>query len=244
MKRIYRKLAGGVLIPVLCLLAACASSASRPLSNDSPDNPNPYISVQEYRIRSGDQLDIKFFYNSDMNEQVTVRPDGRISLQLAHEITAAGLTPAELTDLLTKTYASELDQPEITVIVRSFGGQMVFVDGEVNKPGMLNLVAPMTVLQSLSEAGGVKDTAKRDQIVIIRRGSDNKPVTLTMNMEKIITGTETAQDLNLLPNDIVYVPRSTIANVNIWVDQYLRKMIPINAGAGYYWNRTTNQNLQ
>ncbi len=60
-------------------------------------------------------MDIKFFYNAELNEQVTVRPDGRISLQLAHEIMAAGLTPAELTDLLTRTYSSELDKPEITV---------------------------------------------------------------------------------------------------------------------------------
>jgi protein involved in polysaccharide export with SLBB domain len=181
-------------------------------------------------------MDIKFFYNPELNEQVTVRPDGRISLQLAHEIMAAGLTPAELTDLLTRTYSSEVDKPEITVIVRSFSGQMVYVDGEVNKPGMLNMIAPMTVLQSLSQAGGVKDTAKRDEIVIIRQGLDNKPVVLLMNMEKVIDGTETSQDLTLMPFDIVYVPKSNIANVNIWVDQYIRKNIPMGIGFGYNLN--------
>ncbi len=182
----------------------------------------------------GDQLDIKFFYNSELNEQVTVRPDGRISLQLVDEIMVAGLTPAQLKDLLTKKYVSELDNPESAVIVRSFGGRMVYVDGEVNKPGMLNMIAPMTVLQSLSQAGGVKDTAKRNEILIIRRGLDNKPVVLVVNMKKVIDGTETSQDLTLMPFDIVYVPKSGIANVNVWVDQYLRKNIPI--GAGVYYN--------
>jgi protein involved in polysaccharide export with SLBB domain len=234
MKKICRKSAGIVSILILCFLAACASSASRPLPSNSAGVLNPSEPVQEYKLRAGDQLDIKFFYNSELNEQVTVRPDGRIALQLIHEIMVAGLTPAQLTDLLTKQYASELDSPEITVIVRSFGGQMVYVDGEVYKPGMLNMIAPMTVLQSLSQAGGVKDTAKRKEILIIRRGLDNKPVVLVMNMEKVIDGTETSQDLTLMPFDIVYVPKSSIANLNVWVDQYLRKNIPV--GAGVYYN--------
>jgi protein involved in polysaccharide export with SLBB domain len=75
----------------------------------------------EYRIQIGDQLDIKFFYNPTLNEQVTVRPDGRFSLQLIQEVVAAGLTPAALTRELTDRYALNLKQPEVTVIVRSFG---------------------------------------------------------------------------------------------------------------------------
>lgn len=228
-----------IIIFLICLsLTACTASVRNPspVASAAERMPSFPAQTQEYRIRSGDQLDIKFFYNSDLNDQVTVRPDGRISLQLAHEIMAAGLTPAELTDLLTKTYDSELDRPEITVIVRAFGGQMVFVDGEVNKPGMLNIVAPMTVLQSLSQAGGVKDTAERKEILIIRRGLDNKPVVFMVNMEKVIDGTETSQDLHLLPSDIVYVPKSIIANVNVWVDQYLRKNLPFNSGIYYNLN--------
>jgi protein involved in polysaccharide export with SLBB domain len=234
MKKIYQNSAGVVSILILCFLTACASSASHTLLNNSASVLNPSEPAQDYKIHVGDQLDVKFFYNSELNEQVTVRPDGRISLQLIDEIMAAGLTPAQLTDLLSKKYGSELDKPAITVIVRSFGGQMVYVDGEVNKPGMLNMIAPMTVLQSLSQAGGLKDTAKRNEILIIRRGLDNKPVVLVMNMKKVIDGTETSQDLTLMPFDIVYVPKSGIANVNVWVDQYLRKNIPI--GVGVYYN--------
>ena len=228
-----------VIIFIISLsFTACTASVnnSSPVASVVKQTPSYATQLQEYRIRPGDQLDVKFFYNSNLNEQVVVRPDGRISLQLAPEIIAAGLTPAKLTELLTKTYAAHLDKPEITVIVRSFGGQMVFVDGEVNRPGMINLIGPMTVLQSLSQAGGVKDTARRSEIIIIRPDFDNKPVVLLVNMGKIIDGTETSQYLNLMPNDIVYVPRSTIANVNVWVDQYLRKNIPIGIGTGVYYN--------
>jgi protein involved in polysaccharide export with SLBB domain len=238
MKIKYRKSAGIISIFILCFLSACSSSANRSLPDSSAGLLSQSEPAQVYKIQAGDQLEIKFFYNRDMNEQVIVRPDGRISIQLAHEIKAAGLTPAELTDLLTKSYASELEKPEITVIVRSFGGQMVYVDGEVNKPGMINMIAPMTVLQSLSQAGGVKDTADRKEILIIRKGLDNNPVVLMMNMDKVIYGVDTVRDLNLLPYDIVYVPKSSIANVNVWVDQYLRQNIPI--GVGTYYNLDKN----
>lgn len=231
-----KKFTAIILFIISLSLTACTAPVRNSSSFTYAAEPIPSYTVQEYKIQAGDYLDIKFFYNPELNEQVIVRPDGRISLQLAHEIMAAGLTPAQLTKLLSEIYDAELDNPEITVIVRSFNGQRVYIDGEVNKPGIISFIGPMTVLQSISQAGGVKDTAKRNEIVIIRRGLDNKPVVLLMNMEKIIDGTEMSQDLNLMPNDIVYVPKSAIANVNIWVDQYIRKNIPMGIGFGYNLN--------
>jgi polysaccharide export outer membrane protein len=237
---VNKKLSIVILILIL-LLTACATAARSPsaAATTAVQAPSYPVQSQEYRIRAGDQLDIKFFYNAELNEQVIVRPDGRISLQLAHEVSVAGLTPSQLTDLLVKRYSKELDKPEITVIVRSFGGQRVYVDGEVNKPGMFNLNAPMTVVQSLAEAGGVKDTARTSEIVVIRRGVDNRPVTLVLNVDKVLDGTESNRDIYLMPSDIVYVPRSRIANVNVWVDQYIRKNIPVALGVTYNLNPTT-----
>ncbi len=221
---------------LLLLLIACTHVVKNPtpLSQHSIQT-SPYTE-QEYRIQVGDQLDIKFFYNPELNEQVTVRPDGRISLQLVREIMTAGLTPAELTDLLTKKYAKELKMPEVTVIVRSFGSQRVYVDGEVAKPGIVPLVGFVTVLQAISQAGGMKDAARRGEVIVIRHGTANKPIALTVNVERIIDGTDMSQDIALKPFDIVYVPKSPIANVNVWVDQYIRKNIPISTGFGYYLN--------
>jgi protein involved in polysaccharide export with SLBB domain len=147
-----------------------------------------------------------------------------------------GLTPAELTDLLTKKYATEVKRPEITVIVRSFSAQRVYVDGEVAKPGMISLVGFMTVLPAISQAGGVKDSARTTEVIVIRRGADNKPLVIPVNLNKAIDGTDMSQDIILRPFDIVYVPKSPIANVNKWVDLYVRKNLPISisSGFGYY----------
>ncbi len=189
--------------------------------------------ANEYRIQAGDQLEVKFFYNPELNEQVIVRPDGRISLQLANDIMVAGLTPAALTDLLTKRYSTEIQKPEITVIVRTFTSQRVFVDGEVNKAGLVALAEPMTVLQSISQAGGIKDTAMLNGVILIRRTPDNKLVAMQLNLEHALDNTDMSQDINLAPNDIVYVPKTTIANIDVWVDQYIRRLLPFGTSLTY-----------
>jgi protein involved in polysaccharide export with SLBB domain len=212
-------------------LSACATTVKNPVLLNTPEQRQP--TVKEYRIQTGDQLEVKFFYNPELNEQVVVRPDGRISLQLANDTVAAGLTPSALTELLKKKYSTEIDKPEITIIVRTFTSQRVFVDGEVNRAGLVALTEPMTVLQSISQAGGVKDTALLYGVIVIRRTADNKLVTTQLNLENAIDNTDVSQDIPLMANDIVYVPKTTIANINVWVDQYIRKNIPLSAGVTY-----------
>jgi len=219
-------------VVLIILLASCAPAVKNLTPLDQAGTQNLLYPGQEYRIEAGDQLDIKFYYNPELNELVTVRPDGRISLQLVHEIMAAGLTPAELTGVLREKYAVEVKQPEITVIVRSFGGQQIYVGGEVNKPGIFNLIGSMTVLQSISLAEGVKDTARTKEMVIVRRGVDNKPLIMTINLKKVVDGTDMSQDIILKPFDIVFVPKSSVAEVNVWIDQYIRRNIPFQPGFG------------
>jgi protein involved in polysaccharide export with SLBB domain len=188
---------------------------------------------KEYRIQVGDELDIKFFYSPDLNEHVIVRPDGRISLQLIPEVMVADMTPAALTKHLTEQYSTQLKQPQVTVIVRAFGAQRIYVDGEVGKPGMIPILGLMTVLQALSQAGGVKDTGRATEAIIVRRGAANKPSVFRVNLKSARDGTDLSQDVALAPFDIVFVPRSRIANVNLWMDQYIRKNIPIPFGLQY-----------
>ena len=181
-------------------------------------------------------MDIKLFYNPELNETVTVRPDGLISLQLAKEIPAASLTPAELTETLRTRYARELYRPEIAVIMRSFAGQRVYVDGEVNQPSFLPLSTNMTVLQSIAMAGGLKDSARAQEVAVIRRGPQGEPQVFQVDLTRARDGSDTGQDVALIPSDVVYVPKSAIANVNVWVDQYLRKNLPVGFGLSYQVN--------
>jgi len=220
----------------ILVITACAPVVHNPAPLFESGNSRLSSPPEEYRIQAGDQLDVKLFYNSELNEQVIVRPDGRISLQLAPEIIAAGVTPAELTGQLKKIYASVIKNPEIVVIVKSFTAQRVYVDGEVARPGIVTLTNDMTLMQAISQVGGFKDTARRDEVIVVRRSADGKAVSTVVNVDGAIDGSDMKQDITLLSYDVVFVPKTAIANVNVWVDQYLRRNIPIPIGAGYNLN--------
>jgi polysaccharide biosynthesis/export protein len=222
---------GVVRLAVLfALVATPARAQSPPLGAAGGPAVAP---TTEYRIQAGDELEIKFFYSPTLNEKVTVRPDGRISLQLIPEFVVADLTPAALTERLTQLYSKELKQPQVTVIVHGFASQRVYVDGEVGKPGMLPLQGVTTVLQAIAQAGGAKESARLDEVVVIRRGAPSKPVAFRVDLKKAYSGSDLAQDVKLAPFDVIFVPRSRVANVNSWMDQYIRKNIPIPFGLQY-----------
>lgn len=216
----------------IIFLAACASNVN-PLQHFEPAAEVSGRPQSEYRIQVGDQLDIKFFYNSELNESVQVRPDGKISLQLLGEIIIYNMTPSELENMLKEKYSPHLATAEVAVIVRAFNMQKVYVDGEVARPGALPLVGFMTVLQSISQAGGVKSNARTGEVLVIRRGEGGKPVVLKVNVNRAAKGKDMSQDVYLAPFDIVYVPRTAVGDVNQFVDNYIRKNIPIGVGTGF-----------
>lgn len=179
----------------------------------------------EYVLRAGDELEIKFFLNPELNERVTIRPDGKLSLQLVEEIDAAGLTPAQLDALLTQRYARELREPEVAVIVRSFASQKVYVGGQVGAPGMLDLTAAMTPLEAVFKAGGFKDEAQPAETLLIRRGPDRQPVVAKIDLATLLANGQGAANLLLRPADIIYVPKSPIAKANQFVRQYIEQLL-------------------
>jgi len=217
-----------IFIPVFLfsLLMACSHAVKETPSPTTAELQKAPPPAEAYRIQAGDQLDIKFFYNKDLNEQVTVRPDGRISLQLVKSIVAAGLTPEQLTDQLAKAYGAHLKDPEVAVIVRTFTSQRVYVDGEVAKPGLLPLTGPTTVRQAISQAGGFLYTGNPADVLVIRRGPGDQALGMMVNMQKVLDGTDLAQDIYLKPFDIVYVPKTAITSANLWIEQYLNRMVP------------------
>ncbi len=237
---IYRQNRLLVLIVLMwALILGCASN--RAVVKEQPELTTLAPAKQaEYVIQTGDQLQVKFFYNPELNEDVTVRPDGKISLQLVDEVKAAGLSPSYLDQVLTQQYARELQKPQITVIVRSFTGQRVYVGGEVGRPGLINLVGSMTALQAVINAGGFKETAKPNGAIIIRKGPDNRPIPMRVDLGKVLYGEGAEADVQLQPYDIVYVPKTWIAKANKFVNQYIERLFlyrGVSFGFSYQINK-------
>jgi polysaccharide export outer membrane protein len=220
------------------LISACASQQPNVAPETAAFTAAPQKPL-EYLIQAGDQLDIKFFYNPELNETITVRPDGKISLQLVDEVQAAGLKPSELDGVLTKKYAHELKKPMIAVIVKSFGGQRIYVGGEVNRQGLFVLAGGMTPLQAVLNAGGFKETANPESTIVIRKGSGNEPVPIAMNLDDAMQGQNGSADFILQADDVVYVPKSPIAKANKFVNQYIEKLL-LSRGVSLGFTYQTN----
>jgi protein involved in polysaccharide export with SLBB domain len=206
------------------LLPACTTQRSAIKDNSRSIQAAPK-SPPEYLIQINDKLDIKFFYNPELNESVTVRPDGKISLQLVDDVQAGGLTPSQLDKALTDQYSRELKMPVISVIVQSFAGHSVYIGGEVNRPGLIELTPGMTPLQAVIQAGGLKETAMPGGVIIVRKGPDNRPIPMRLDLQSSFYGNHSAASLQLQSSDIVYVPKTFIAKANKFVKQYIEDLL-------------------
>lgn len=184
------------------------------------------LAEPHYRIRPGDELDIKFFYTQELNETASVRPDGFITLQLLDDVQVAGLTPGELDRQLTKAYAPFIRTPNISVIVRAYKGFRAYVGGQVAVPQLVPLEGGMSVMQAIYRAGGNLPGAHMESIILIRKGEDGRPMPYHLNLgdEAVTRGLPDLQ-VALAPSDVIYVPRSPIANANLWVQQYITDLV-------------------
>jgi protein involved in polysaccharide export with SLBB domain len=218
----------------LVLLVGCARTRVVPLV----PMPEPGPAAQgTYRIQPGDQLEVKFLYQPEMNAAVPVRPDGRITLETTGEIDAVGRTPAELEETIRVRSADHLRDPAVVVIVTQLGEQRIYVGGEVLRPGYVVMRPGMTPLQAIVHAGGFKDTAQLDSVMLISRAGGGEAVASRVDMDQVVSE-GVPERLQLAPDDVIFVPRTRIANMNLWVDQYIRGLFPTlpRVGAGYSLN--------
>ena len=172
--------------------------------------PSPYEET-EVRLSPGDELDIRFFYTPELNTVQTIRPDGKIALQLIGEVMAQGMTPNQLKEELLKKYSKHLLQIDVTVIVKSYSNRVVYVGGQVNRPGAVPFTPQMTVLEALMLAGGVRiigaTIRSKYRTVMLIRNQDGKWIGVELDLEKVLKG-EQSQPYYLRPLDIVYVTES------------------------------------
>jgi len=180
----------------------------------------------EYRLQVEDQLEFKFFYHPELNEHATIRPDGRITLQLVGEIMAKGQTARQLDETLTKMYKEHIKDPEVAVLVRHINASRVYVGGEVAIPKVLTINGRLTGLQAIMEAGGFLTSSENRMVVILRDQGKQKPLFIVSNMQKHVSTPGDANDVELQHGDIVFVPRSKISNANLAVEQYINKILP------------------
>lgn len=220
MKLLHRGLQIGMGLVLLAWTSGCASTT--PPTTPAVDAAPP--ADLSYRIQPGDQLMVQFPNAPELDQQVTVRPDGRITLSLISEVEARGATPEELAGRVSEMHVGQLRDPSVRVRLQ-LSAKRVFVDGMVEKPAEVPWTRPLTVLQALSLAGGATDEALLEGVLVIRHSATGRQIFEVDAAQARID--VRVPDMVLEPDDIVYVPKSRVARVNQWVDQYIRKNLPV-----------------
>src|SRR5262249_19770844 len=159
-----------------------------------------------YVIGPDDVLSIVFWKDKDLSVEVTVRPDGKVSLPLLNDVQAQGRTPDELRDALKVAAAAFLEDPNPTVIVKEIKSRRVFITGQVEKPGPYPLTGDMTVLQLIAMAGGMREFADGSNITIMRKAADGSTQMLPFNYRDVLKRKNLRQNVQLKPGDTVVVP--------------------------------------
>src|SRR5580704_11620173 len=220
-----------VVLVGLCSMAAWAqdsapaadTTSAAPQDSSTPATPNeakatplppsntpasrvPAIRNDNYIVGVGDVLEVNVWKEGELSKTVPVRPDGMITLPLVGEIKAVGLTPNQLQDQVTTALQKVVSEPQVTVMVVSVNSMSFNIMGQVNKPGYYPLTRPITILDAIALSGGFRDFAKQKKIYVLRRTENGTEERLKFNYKEVIKGKNMAQNIKLLPHDVLVIP--------------------------------------
>jgi polysaccharide export outer membrane protein len=180
-----------------------AASGNTPVRADTTIT--PAVSAN-YQIGTDDVLTINVWHEPEVSRNVPVRPDGKISLPLVGDVQAAGLTPTQLQSQLESRFSKFLTDPAVSVIVAEIRSQRINVLGQVLRPGTYALVPPMSVIDAVAAAGGLKEFAKANKIYVLRTLPNGQRERIKFQYKNVLKGKHGSQDVLLDTRDTVVVP--------------------------------------
>jgi protein involved in polysaccharide export with SLBB domain len=196
--------------------------------------------VPPYQFTPGDKIKVQFELTPEMGEDVVVGPDGMISLRAAGQVQAEGQTVRQLQNAIASAASKTLIKPTVTVSLTESPGAPVFVGGAVFRPGAYTMVGRHGSFEAVQLAGGFSTEARMNEVVLIRRSPQNRPMLRTVDLRSLVEGSDTHPDVPLVAGDIVFVPRNKISEIDLWIDQYINKFIPFSRSFIYAVNHNAS----
>ena len=185
----------------------------------------------KYIIGAGDVLEVSVWNHLELTKEVSVRPDGWISLPLVGEILAYGVSPGVLSERIQEKLLQYLKDPHVSVIVSKYKSKKILVLGEVKKPGMYQFEGDLTAFDAIGLAEGYNSHAQLKSILVVR-DAYTKPIFFLANLYKVIHDGNMSENVVLFPGDIVYVPQNFIGNMGDFMDYWIQKIRP---AADTFW---------
>ena len=208
-------------------VSAVTSSVARSAAGDShPGDDRPALQQRNprYQVQRDDVLTISFALSPELNQTVTIQPDGFINLQNAGSTYVLGMTVPEVVAAVKKAYASILHDPIVDVDLKDFQKPFFVALGQVGKPGQYDLRYDMTVTEAIGVAGGFSPGAKT-QVLLYHRVSNEWAEVKLLNIKEILNGKNINEDAHLMPGDMIFVPEKFITK--------FRKYVPYSFDFGF-----------
>lgn len=217
----------GLLLTLPLVVAGCATPKGPSLAKIA-EKVNATLEPATIVLAGGDQLEVRFPYAVTWNQIVDVQPDGSASFLGVGRMIVAGMSPGKLRDTLGQSYARVFENPELDVVVKTLGARNVYVMGEVLKPGEIVLGPDrrLSFLDALARAGGPRKESAYLGNTLLVRWSPSTGKQLHWTIDARPETWSGATPLLLQPYDVLYVPNTPVDEVAIWVDNYIRRMIP------------------
>lgn len=186
------------------------SPSDTEISHSSPEleKRNP-----RYQLRKSDSFGLEFEFSPELNQTVSVQPDGYITLKAVGTIFAQGLTVPELTEKIQLAYTGILHDPIVTIELKDFDKPYFIASGQVGKPGKYDLRSDLTVTQAVAVAGGFTEASKHSQVVLYRPSENGITEARLIDVKKMLKSRDLAEDIHLQPGDMIFVPQNWISKI-------------------------------
>lgn len=181
--------------------------------------------LEDYQIDIGDILEISVWQIEELQREVVVRPDGKISFPLIGDVSAEGRTIQELTDDIVEKIKLYIKTPQVSVNILEFGGKTAVVLGEVDTEGLIRFNRPTTVIDAIGLAGGFADTSNMDKVFVIRNLQRDEPTVILVNTNSILKRANLKENILVHSGDIIYIPRAMIADFKFFMDNVFGPLI-------------------
>jgi polysaccharide export outer membrane protein len=170
-----------------------------------------------YTLRAGDVLELQYRYTPELNQTVTVLPDGYVNLNLLGDVKVSDLTLAQVHDLIIRKAQARLNDPELNLVLKEFQPLYVVVAGEVVKPGKIDLREKTTAMQAILLAGGFSESARPRQIILFRKINADTAEVRVLNLGKLQKTVDLERDIQLEAGDMLLVPRDRVQKMSRYV---------------------------
>jgi polysaccharide export outer membrane protein len=198
--------------PILLVCMATLSLHAFPASG-------PQLETRDarYHLHTGDVLGLTYRYSPEYDATASIQPDGFVDFPMLGELKLSGLTVDQAREAIIAKANQRLNDPEISVVLKEFEKPYYVVGGEVGSPGRYEIRGPLTALRAVEIAGGIRESGKANQVILIHPINETDATTRLINLKKIMYKGDISEDAAVQPGDIIIVPKTKLAKVEPYV---------------------------